>query len=179
MDALLIVDMQNACFDDADRYQKEDVIKNINRLADRFRTLDAPVIHIQHEESEGTFLRDSEGWHIISGIKTHVTDHYVSKTCCDAFIQTKLLQLLKDQSISRVLITGCATDFCVDSTIKGAIAAQLNVMIPSDAHTTADRPHICAEALIQHYNWNWKNLISGKSTIQVLPTNQALAEFVH
>lgn len=68
----------------------------------------------------------------------------------------------------------CATDFCVDSTIKGAIAKGFDLIIPSDAHTCSDRPNVLAKDLINHFNWNWANLIIGKQQINVLPTCEAI-----
>lgn len=174
MDALLIVDMQNACFNGAERYQAKRVMVQINQLAASFRANGALVIHIQHEENTGNFARNSHGWEFIPEIQVESSDTVVAKTCCDAFINTGLLHLLREKAVSRLFVTGCATDFCVDSTIKGAIAARFDVVVPSDAHTTADRPHVSADALIQHFNWNWQNLITGEVSIQVLPTVEAL-----
>ncbi|TCI04715.1 isochorismatase family protein [Corallincola luteus] len=175
MDAILVVDMQNACFDGVERYQVQNVIFHINQLTQHFRDCGLPVVHIQHEDASADFKRHSRGWQFISEVAREESDLVVAKTCCDAFIATELASVLNNYGITRLFITGCATDFCVDSTIKGAIAQRLDVVVPADAHTTADRPSVTAEILISHFNWNWAHLITAGSAIDVLPTLDAIA----
>lgn len=174
MNALIIVDMQNGCFENNNRFKQDEVIGHINSLIQTFRKNDAPVIFIQHEEEVPEFTPGSEGWQLLASLNQQEQDLVVSKTCCDAFIETPLAEILKARNISRVFICGCATDFCVDSTIKGAIAQQLDVVIASDAHTTSDRPFANAKQLIDHFNWNWANLITGESTLKVLETKEIM-----
>lgn len=166
--------MQVACIEAVPRYNIENVVSSINKLSDVFRQRNWPVIHIQHEEPTGDFLRGSPSWAISPMINVAEPEPVVSKSYCDAFIKTELLSMLTKQGVTELTITGCATDFCVDSTIKGAIAAGFNVVIPEDAHTTADRPHVSAQDLINHFNWNWANLIVGEQTIKVLPSRELI-----
>ncbi|UPW17474.1 isochorismatase family protein [Agarivorans sp. TSD2052] len=159
MQALLIIDMQNACFEGAKRFAADQVIKHINQLAWSFRQKQLPVIHIQHQDA-ADFLPNSHGWQFIPQICLEHTDLVIAKTCCDAFINTDLSLQLAKLKVEHIAICGCATDFCVDSTIKGSIAQGLASTVIADAHTTADRPHASAEQLIKHFNWNWPQLIA-------------------
>jgi nicotinamidase-related amidase len=36
-------------------------------------------------------------------------------------------------------VTGCATDECVDTTARSALARGYSTIVPEDGHTTADR----------------------------------------
>ena len=81
---------------------------------------------------------------------------------------------LSKNKVTRIFVVGCATDFCVDSTIKGGIGHGLDVVIPSDGHTTGDRPHVSAENLVKHFNWNWANLLTGTEKVIVIPTVAAI-----
>jgi len=135
-----------------------------------FRESSRPVIHIQHQDDSDDFKHASHGWRILPDISTEITDHYVSKTCCDAFIGTDLSKILKKCNATMLFIVGCATDFRVDSTIKGAISHGFDIVIPSDGHTTSDRPHFRAKTLIDHFNWNWGNLITGEVQVTVTDT---------
>ena len=96
MEALLIVDMQNSCFENTIRYRANNVISNINGLAAAFRGFSRPVMHIQHEDETEDFQSSSHGWEINPDIHTAATDHFVSKTRCDAFIGTDLANLLNN-----------------------------------------------------------------------------------
>lgn len=69
--------------------------------------------------------------------------------------------------IDELLITGCATDFCVESTIQSALSKDYNITVVADGHTTGDRPHLKAEQVIEHYNWVWQNMIPTKGKIEV------------
>jgi len=84
-----------------------------------------------------------------------------------AVYNTKLDATLKSLKIKDLYITGCATDFCVESTIQSALTKDYNITVVEDGHTTADRPFITAENVIKHYNWIWQNLTPTKGQITV------------
>ncbi|WP_428241585.1 isochorismatase family protein [Gynuella sp.] len=174
MDALLVVDMQNACIEEVERFQIEQVIARINSLIGHFRSRDQLIVFIQHEDDSHEFCRGSSGWQINKAMDYQQHDEVVAKAYNDAFIHTRLADLLQQHRIDRVVVTGCATDFCVDCTIKGAIARGYDVIVPDDAHTTADRPFVSAETLIAHFNWNWAELMTVQQKIAVMPTPQYL-----
>lgn len=62
--------------------------------------------------------------------------------------------------MDEVIVTGCATDFCVDTTVRSALAHRYKTIVPEDGHTTFDRPHLSAEKVIEHHNLIWANFIS-------------------
>lgn len=171
--ALLIIDMQRACLA-TPRFQVDQVIANINRLANHFRTHNKPVIFIQHQDASAEFSAGSDGWQFIDEIPRAAQDRVVTKSCCDGFFQTRLAATLETEGVNQLLITGCATDFCVDATLKGALGQGLDVIAVADAHTTADRPHATASQLIAHYNWMWANLIAGSVGMQVKRVEELL-----
>ncbi|SQA97155.1 Isochorismatase family protein yecD [Cedecea neteri] len=82
----------------------------------------------------------------------------MTKTACDAFYRTTLDSLLKQNEINELVVCGCATDYCVDTTVKNGVSRGYAITVASDAHTTADRTSVSAEALIQHHNEVWANL---------------------
>jgi nicotinamidase-related amidase len=63
----------------------------------------------------------------------------------------------------RLLITGWATDLCVDSTVRSAVANHHHVVVVADGHTVSDRPHLDAASVIRHHHWVWSNLITQRS----------------
>jgi nicotinamidase-related amidase len=76
---------------------------------------------------------------------------------------------------TRLLVTGCATDFCVDTTIRAAASRDYEVVVVADGHTTADRPHVDARSVMRHHNWVWENLIHPRTRIEVVPTSVLIA----
>ena len=84
----------------------------------------------------------------------------------------KLGSTLANLGVSHLFITGCATDFCVESTIQSALVKDYTITVIGDAHTTGNRPHLPAEKVIEHYNWVWQNMIPTKGNISVQNTDQ-------
>ena len=62
--------------------------------------------------------------------------------------------------IDRLIITGCATDYCVDTTVRSALARGWPTIVPSDGHTTVDRPHLSATQIIAHHNAIWADFLA-------------------
>ena len=79
-----------------------------------------------------------------------------------------------EHAIREVVITGCATDFYVDATIKAAASREYFVLAPGDGHATADRPSLSAEQVMDYHNWVWRNLILPKRNVKVFPTKRSL-----
>ena len=168
--ALLIIDMQKGCFTkEFPKFDSDGVIERINSLSQRFRDLDAPVIFIQQDSSKwNRFTPNTAEWEILSELQVNKKDISINKTANDAFYQTNLNSILNDLKIKELFITGFATEFCVDATIKSALIKDFNITVVKNGHTTGDKPHIEAEIIIEHHNWVWQNLIPTKGRIKVL-----------
>ncbi len=175
MDVLLVIDMQQGLFDNP-RHQDAQVIANINLLADRVRGQHGRVIYVQHDEPGSELEPGSAGWQLHADLAPSPHDSRVRKTACDSFLDTELGFLLAEQSVDRLLICGCATDFCVDTTLRSAAARGFDAFAVTDAHTTADRPHLSAEQIIQHHHFMWQHLSlpQGRS-VTLLTTDELLA----
>jgi nicotinamidase-related amidase len=150
MKALLIIDMQKTSFTPATpRFDSDRVIQKINKLSQKFRLNGDKVIFIQHDGSrEGFCIPGTDEWEILSSLDIEPADLIISKTANDSFYRTRLKDELIRLNINELVITGCATDFCVDSTIKSALVKDFNLTVISDGHTTADRPSLKAEQVI-------------------------------
>jgi nicotinamidase-related amidase len=181
MKALLIIDMQNISFTPkTPRFDSAEVIQRINRLSHKFRLAGDKVVFVQHDGTkEGFCVPNTVEWEILSSLDIEPDDLIISKIANDSFYNTTLKEELLKFGINELIITGCATDFCVDSTIKSALVNDFNVIVIEDAHTTADRPFLKAKQVIDHYNWMWSEMTPTKGKIKVVsidkyPINNAL-----
>lgn len=168
--ALLIIDMQKGSFtSETPRFDANKVIERMNLLSSKFRSIGNPVIFIQHDGSKhNCFVPDTKEWEILDELEVRETDWIISKTANDSFYRTNLEVRLKKLGISELIVTGCATDYCVESTVQSALTKDFNLTIVKNGHTTADRPHLSAEKVIEHYNFIWSDLIPTKGSVRVI-----------
>ena len=177
MHALIVVDRQVGCFaGEPPRRDRSGTVARILELADAIRP-HGVVIFIQHTDDD-VFTRGSDCWQLLPELQRCEGDHVVEKCACDAFLETALHEVLCTRGISELVIVGCATDFCVDTTVRAAAARGYAVTVPEDAHTTCDRPHLSAEKIIEHHNYMWSDLILPRGgRVRVIPTEDLLSEW--
>ena len=170
--ALLVIDMQKGSFTEkTPRFDTNGVVKRINELATIFRKLNYFVIYIQHDGTgSGEFEKNATDWENLNDLIVDINDVRIDKYANDVFYKSSLHLKLKELKVDELFITGCATDFCVESTVQSALAKDYNVTVVKDGHTTGERPHLRAEQVIEHYNWVWQNMIPTKGKIKVETT---------
>jgi nicotinamidase-related amidase len=168
MEALLVIDMQKGSFRTAARFRAAQVTATINTLARAFRGAGNPVIYIQHDGSaQGSFHPGTPDWELLDELDTDGTDTFIGKTANDSFYRTELEGFLQARGIRRLVVTGCATDYCVNATIHGALTRDYDITVVGDGHTTADRPLIKARKLVEFHNWLWADLTPTRGRITV------------
>ncbi len=178
MKALLIIDMQQGSFTPMFlRYNAEAVIEKINKLTEEFREAWMPVIFIQHDGSaQGEFRPFTQEWELLPELVRMPNDIIIGKTANDAFYETSLDSILKEHDVDELVITGCATDFCVDATVKGALSRDYQITVIKDGHTTANRPHITGLLAVDYFNMLWENMVPTRGQIKVESCREFLAE---
>jgi nicotinamidase-related amidase len=168
-DALLIVDMQVALFRSAPRHDAAGLVARLNRLARRIRGGGGRVVWVRHTEPSGDYAAGTEGWQILPELEVDERDAFIGKATCDCFQGTGLAALIPLAETRRLIVTGCATDFCVDTSVRSAAVRGYDVWAPGDGHTTADRPHLAAEQIIRHHNYVWSEFIGARGPVDVAP----------
>ena len=173
MIALIVIDMQVGLFtDQGPRFDETGVVQRTNELAEAMRAAGGIVVFVQHDGPPGTlFAPGTPGWAILPSLEQHEGDLVVHKRTNDAFHETGLQSVLEKNAVAELVVTGCATEFCVDSTIRAAVSRNFEVTIVSDGHTTADRPHLKAEQIIEHHNYVWSELIT-RRRVNVTPASE-------
>lgn len=172
-EALLIIDMQQGSFTSkTPRFDTEGVVNRINELAQIFREAGLPVIFIRHDGTKmNEFIPNTKEWELLNTLVMEPTDIFINKYANDVFYNSQLQSKLTGLNVTTLYITGCATDFCIESTIQSALTKDFNIVVVEDGHTTGERPHLGAEKVIEHYNWVWQNMIPTNGNIEVQSFN--------
>ena len=128
----------------------------------------------QHCGGKGDeFEPETPGWALLPELHREPADIVVRKTLNDPFAETDLSARLQALAPSRLLITGWATDFCVDAAVRSAVSNHFHVVVVTDAHTLNDRPHLDAASIIRHHHPIWSDLITRRS-VRLAATDQLL-----
>lgn len=167
--ALLVIDMQNALV--AIAHQGAATVGRIAGLRERARVAGVPVVTVQHQDDE--LEPGTEGWRIAPALAPAPGEAVVPKSSPDSFLDTGLDAALRGMGVTELVVTGFATEICVESTARRALSLRYDVVLVADAHTTSLRPgpgpYAAPEASIAHHNEIYRNLRFPGRTIRVLP----------
>jgi nicotinamidase-related amidase len=176
MDVILVVDMQIGLLGGPPKHDLCGVIDRINLLTAMVRGRSGKVVWIRHCGKRGDgFEPGTTSWEFLPELVRQEEDIVIEKTLNDPFAGTPLKESLARLGPDRVLVTGWATDFCVDATVRGAVSFGHDVVVVADGHTLSDRPHLSAPAVIEHHNWVWSGLIT-KRSIRLATADQLIDE---
>ena len=169
--ALIVIDMQQGAFiDGPPKLDSTGLILRLNRLAGAVRAHGGSAVFIQHDGPPGdAFDPDRPGWKLLQSLDVRSEDAIIRKRACDAFLDTALDGHLRAKGAERLIVAGWATDYCVDTTVRSALARGYPTLVPSDGHTCADRPHLPAAKIIEHHNAIWADFISPAGPATVRP----------
>ena len=151
--ALLVIDVQVGIIEGFHAYRGREVLEQINTLLSKARASNVPIIYIQHDGEAGHPLEaGTEAWQIHPEIKPHEEDLIIRKRASDSFFETTLQRELEARRVKHLIVTGCMTEYCVDTTARRAISMGYDVSLVSDAHTTIDNKLLTAAQIIAHHN---------------------------
>lgn len=162
--ALVVVDMQNYFM--AKPYLgacpiAQEIVPNVNRLAAAVRAAGGKVVWIQNlapwESQESwsvnremytqekaksrweSMQRDAKGFELWPALDVRDGDERVVKRRYSAFIQgsSNITNVLDDNGIRTIIVTGVATNVCCESTARDAMMLNYRALMVSDACATA------------------------------------------
>lgn len=130
MKALLVVDIQNFYFPGGrlELYEPEKAAENAGHLIELFRSVNQPVIYIQHESKNGM--------EIYASIKPATGDKVFIKKEINSFNGTGLKNYLDSLGVKELVICGMQTHMCVEAATRAASDFGYKVILVSDACTT-------------------------------------------
>jgi len=141
--ALLVIDIQNDYFPGG-KYplvNPLEAAKNAYELLQCFREQGEYHVHIQHVSRKPDapfFVSGDRGTDIHDSVAHFEGEPIVQKHNPNSFLETKLLDMLKEWEIERVIITGMMTHMCVDATARAASDFGFQVIVAEDACATRD-----------------------------------------
>jgi nicotinamidase-related amidase len=168
--ALLIIDVQSAlCSGEYEVLESRRVINRINQVSGLARQAKLPVVVIQHEESGSQMSHGAAGWKLDPDLQVQPEDVYIRKTTPDSFHNTNLLAVLEAKGIKQLVICGLQSEFCVDSTVRRALAMGYPVTLVADGHSTISNSVLSAAQIVAHQNDTLSKMDSFGPRVRVLP----------
>lgn len=176
--ALVIIDVQVAIMDGPDPasppiHGRDDVLAKIDQLLEKARAAGAPVIFVQHEHPTFTPLTaGAPGWQIHPAVAPNEGEVTVRKRAADAFYGTGLRHELNTRGVTRLVVAGCETDYCVDTTVRRALSLDFDVILAADAHTTTsgiEAGPLSPSQIIPDHNATLANLPHPTREITIMP----------
>ncbi len=143
--ALLIIDMINDFGKpDGNLYVPgvENIIPKISDLITRARESSRPVIYVcdSHDRDDEEFERwgphaieGTPGSMVVEELKPAPEDFIVPKKRFSAFYNTRLEEILREQGIKHLVITGTVTNICVFASALDALMRGYKVTVMKDA----------------------------------------------
>ncbi len=171
--ALIIIDMQNDfLLENAPICCPGglDIVKNIEKLARHFRTNDQPVIFTQDEHQKQDFglqLDHENPEHCLEGtcgidfykdLKPYENDYIIKKRRYSAFFATDLDLLLRRLDMNTLILTGVATDVCVEATAQDAQQLGYHVIVIPEC--VAGTSFIAHQAALDNIKVHFGKIIS-------------------
>jgi nicotinamidase-related amidase len=157
--ALIVIDVQESLIAEGP-WNAEDVLNRIAGLIAAARAAGAPVLFVRDHR-----VKPDRSIHP----RFHVRDEdaVVDKNFCDSFLDTGLQDRLRSMGVTRIVIAGLQTDYCIDTTCRRAVSLGFDVLLAADAHTTFDHEHLGAEQIVLHHNRVLRNLAAGACRVTV------------
>jgi nicotinamidase-related amidase len=154
--AVLVIDLQvgvlPGCFD------ADGVLARTGALVERARDAGVPVVWVHHDPV-GVGTPD---WELAAPLRRLDDEPLVRKHFRDAFAGTELGGVLVGLGVTRLVVAGAQSDFCIRTTTQRAATEGYDVTLVGDAHTTTDSQWdgvtITGEQIVAHTNMYFSGL---------------------
>ncbi|EKF55550.1 isochorismatase hydrolase [Galbibacter marinus] len=142
--ALIVIDIQNDYFENGawELVGANEASLKAQKMINHFRENNLPIAHIQHFAVEGNipfFHPGTPGVEIHNNVKPLEGEKVVKKNYPNSFRDTDLMEYLKENDVSEVVITGMMSHMCVDATTRAAKDFGFDCTVISDACASKDQ----------------------------------------
>ncbi|PCK87727.1 MULTISPECIES: cysteine hydrolase family protein [Rhizobium] len=176
--ALLIIDVQNAILSGKAKPERQSLVdsaldQTVARLAslqEQARQAGAPVVLVQHDgDSSHRLAVGTVGWALRREIAPREGEVVVRKQSADSFFETDLTQRLNERAVTHLVIGGCMSQFCVDTTVRRAVSLGYDVTLVADGHTTGDTATLTFSEIVAHHNETLDGFDAGNAAVKIRP----------
>jgi len=138
--ALLLIDLQVNMFDPACPVKAAAaLLARVSALLAQARAGQVPIIFVRNCGAAGDpDVRGTAGWELHPSLQPREGELIVDKISNDSFAATNLDAELKRREVSRLVIAGLQSEFCIRATVRGARALGYEVLLVADGHSTFD-----------------------------------------
>lgn len=138
--ALLLIDIQKEYFENGALELVNPIAasENAKKLLEHFRKENRTIIHVQHISAEGVpfFVPGTEGVDIHENVKPLEGEKVITKQFPNSFRDTDLLEYLKANEITHLVIAGMMTHMCIDAGTRAAFDFGFECTVIGDACAT-------------------------------------------
>ena len=139
---LIIIDVQKDYFKGGrfELHKPEEACVAVKKVLEHFRSKKLPIYFIQHLSKKGSLFFDptTDGIDIYKDITPLEGEKVVTKHFPNSFHETTLLEELKKDGVTDLVICGMMTHMCVDTTTRAAKDHGYPVTLISNACATRD-----------------------------------------
>ncbi|WP_121700469.1 isochorismatase family protein, partial [Streptomyces sp. E5N298] len=93
----------------------------------RARAAGVPVVTVRQQDAG--MVPGTEGWRVVPELAPREGEPVVDKTTPDSFLDTDLDAVLKAHGVTQVIVTGFATEVCVDTTARQALSRGYDLVV--------------------------------------------------
>lgn len=149
---LLVVDMQKSIVNEK-LFKYYEVIGNIKELIKTARANNIEVIFAQHDDGPGCELhKGNTGYEIKESVSPLKDEKIFDKNSNSCFRNTGLLEYLREQKETDIIIVGLQTEYCIDATVQSGFEHHFQMIVPAYANTTVDNQYMSGEESYHYYN---------------------------
>jgi nicotinamidase-related amidase len=171
--ALLVIDVQIGLVELMPSELRRIVLPRITALPAQARASGTPVVHSQHDGTKGHPLEThTKGWDIHPSVKPADGEKIIREHESDSFFGPTLQQELEKGGVTRLVVAGAMTEYCVDTTCRRATSLGYDVTLASDAHLTRDNKVLPASKIIAHHNFALDGFGAGDHAVRIKATEE-------
>ena len=141
--ALIVIDIQNDYFEGGSNplVDSLEASRQAKALLEDFRARVLPVVHIRHlstRPGSTFFIPGTHGAKIHENVTPVAGEKVIEKTFPNSFRDTDLLDHLRSEGITDLVVCGMMTQMCVDATVRAAKDFGFSCTLIGDACATKD-----------------------------------------
>ena len=154
---LLVIDVQCGITNDK-LHGFSRFLSALERLTAAARDSGIEVVYVRHDNGVNTVLeKGTPGFEIFPAFAPREGERVFDKNVSSPFRSSGLLEYLREKGERQIMVTGLFTEFCIDATVKCGFEHGFEVIVPTDANSTAGNRFMTAAQTHEYHNefmWN-------------------------